>query len=79
MLITEEQIKNDYPLQAVKFMKTFDKYLSDETDDFGLKLCKSDSFDAFKEVGADVPQKLMTQYEESIALIHEYLKKGFHL
>ena len=58
---------------------TFDKYLSDETDEYGLKKCRPDSFEIFKKAGADKSQELMLQYEESISVIHSYLSKGFRL
>lgn len=57
MLITEGQAKNNYPLDAVKFMNTFDEYLSDEIDEYGVKKCKPDSFDAFVEIDASLPKR----------------------
>lgn len=79
MLITEEQIKNGYPLEAVRFFNTFDEYLSDEVDEYGIKKCKPDSFNVFAEVGADVPKRLLSEYEANLRLVHEYLDKGYNL
>lgn len=79
MTITEEQVKNNYPLEAVRFFQTFDKYLSDETDEHGIKKCSEDAFEAFKEIGADIPQKLIKDYEKHAKELHDYLSKGFQL
>ncbi|MCM1328832.1 MAG: hypothetical protein NC253_05260 [Ruminococcus sp.] len=79
MLITEEQIKNNYPLKAVKFMHTFDKYLLNETDDYGIKKCAPNAFEAFKEVNDKEPDRLMSEYRRSVKEIHAYLDKGFEL
>ncbi len=79
MILTEEQARNNYPLQAVKFMQTFDKYLSEDVDDYGLKTCALDSFNAFKEIDAEMPKSLRSDYERYIKEIHDYLDKGFDL
>lgn len=79
MLITEKQIKNDYPLEAVRFLQNYDRYLSDELDEYGIKKCKPDSFAAFSEVGASYPKRLKEQYDESVEAVHKYLDKGNEL
>lgn len=79
MTITVEQAENGYPLEAVRFFQTFEEYLSDETDEYGIKKCRQDSFMAFREVGMDVPDKLMKKYKKSVKAIHDYLDKGFQL
>lgn len=79
MILTEDQMRNNYPLQAVKFMQTFDKYLSDEVDEYGLKKCTSDSFSAFEEIESDLPKRLRKDYERYVKEIHNYLDKGFDL
>ncbi len=38
-------------------MNTFDEYLSDEIDEYGVKKCKPDSFDAFVEIDASLPKR----------------------
>lgn len=79
MILTEEQIKNNYPLNAVKFMNSFDKYLSNDVDEYELKKCNPDSFDVFAEIDKDLPKKLMKQYEQAVKAIHAYLDKGLQL
>lgn len=79
MTITEEQIKNNYPLEAVRFFQTFGKYLSDEVDEYGIKKCSQDAFEAFKEISEDMPQKLRKDYEENAKALRDYLNKGFRL
>ncbi|MCH5345410.1 MAG: hypothetical protein J1E64_15410 [Acetatifactor sp.] len=79
MTITEEQAKNGYPLEAVRFLDTFDSYLSNSVDEYGIKKCEPDSFKVFEEAGPDIPQNLMSQYEESVKAIHEYMDKGYKL
>ena len=79
MIITEEQAKNGYPIEAVKFMNTFDDYLSNEVDKYGIKKCKSDSFDSFFGIGANYPKKLKEQYDDYVKQIHKYLDEGNEL
>lgn len=76
MILTEEQIKNNYPIEAVKFFDTYDKYLSDEVDEYGIKKCNADSFKQFAEVGESYPQRLKEQYDDAVKQIHQYLKDG---
>lgn len=79
MTITEEQVQNNYPLKAIKFLHTFDKYLSDETDEHGIKKCKPDSFDVFAEIDVNLPKKLLKDYKQALKEIHAYLDKGLKL
>lgn len=79
MQITEEQARNNYPLQAVRFMHTFDSDLSNETDEYGVKKCKPDSFKRFEEVDKKLPQRLLNEYEDAVKDIHNYLDKGLQL
>ena len=76
MLLTEEQVKKGYPYQAVRFLNSFSSYLSEKTDEYGLRIMLDDSFSQFEKIEKGMSGKLKAEYYDSIKSIHAYIDAG---